>query len=64
VHAFLGPEGILSFFPLGRPPLDARGHANPPRRPAGVGPAGAQGMNTGIQDDWSLGWKFTQSVVA
>jgi 2-polyprenyl-6-methoxyphenol hydroxylase-like FAD-dependent oxidoreductase len=115
-HAFLGPAGILLFFPLGRPaswrligmPPPLRGgqphrerpslaelqaladtftggrlrlrdpvwltyfrlqHRHATRYQAGRvllagdaahvhSPAGAQGMNTGIQDAWNLGWKL------
>jgi 2-polyprenyl-6-methoxyphenol hydroxylase-like FAD-dependent oxidoreductase len=115
-HAFLGPAGILLFFPLGRPaswrllgmPPPLPGGQPHPERPsleelqtladpftggrlrlrdpvwltyfrlqhrhaaryragrvflAGDAahvhsPAGAQGMNTGIQDAWNLGWKL------
>jgi 2-polyprenyl-6-methoxyphenol hydroxylase-like FAD-dependent oxidoreductase len=116
VHAFLGPTGILFFFPLGRPaswrllgmpPTIPDGHREADRPsleelqaltdaftggglrlhdPAWLtyfrlhhrhatryragrvfvagdaahvhSPAGAQGMNTGIQDAWNLGWKL------
>jgi 2-polyprenyl-6-methoxyphenol hydroxylase-like FAD-dependent oxidoreductase len=114
-HAFLGQEGILLFFPLGRPAswrmlamhpsLQGRQeparpsleelqaladtftdgsvrlrdpvwrtyfrlqHRQASRYQAGRiflagdaahihSPAGAQGMNTGIQDAWNLGWKL------
>jgi 2-polyprenyl-6-methoxyphenol hydroxylase-like FAD-dependent oxidoreductase len=114
-HTFLGHEGILLFFPLGRPAswrmlamhptLEGRReparpslaelqtladamtggsvrlhdpvwqtyfglqHRNATRYRAGRiflagdaahvhSPAGAQGMNTGIQDAWNLGWKL------
>jgi 2-polyprenyl-6-methoxyphenol hydroxylase-like FAD-dependent oxidoreductase len=114
-HAFLGQEGILFFFPLGRPAswrllgmhptlqrhqeperpsleelqalVDAftggrlrlrdpvwltyfrLQHRHATRYRAGRvflagdaahvhSPAGAQGMNTGIQDAWNLGWKL------
>jgi 2-polyprenyl-6-methoxyphenol hydroxylase-like FAD-dependent oxidoreductase len=114
-HAFLGQEGMLLFFPLGRPaswrllPMDPtlKGRREPARptleelqaladtftgrsvrlrdpvwqtyfglqhrhatryRAGPVflagdaahihSPAGAQGMNTGIQDAWNLGWKL------
>jgi 2-polyprenyl-6-methoxyphenol hydroxylase-like FAD-dependent oxidoreductase len=115
-HAFPGQEGILFFFPLGRPaswrllgmPPTRRGGQPQPERPsleelqaltdhftggnlrlrdpvwltyfrlqhrhasryqagrvflAGDAahvhsPAGGQGMNTGIQDAWNLGWKL------
>jgi 2-polyprenyl-6-methoxyphenol hydroxylase-like FAD-dependent oxidoreductase len=114
-HAFLGQEGILLFFPLGRPASWRMLAMHPtlqgrrePARPTleelqaladaftggGVrlrdpvwqtyfglqhrhatryqtgriflagdaahihSPAGAQGMNTGIQDAWNLGWKL------
>jgi 2-polyprenyl-6-methoxyphenol hydroxylase-like FAD-dependent oxidoreductase len=114
-HAFLGQEGIMLFFPLGRPAgwrllamhPTFRGRRAPDRptlaelqaladdftgggvrlhdpvwqtffglqhRHAGRyragrvflagdaahihSPAGAQGMNTGIQDAWNLGWKL------
>jgi 2-polyprenyl-6-methoxyphenol hydroxylase-like FAD-dependent oxidoreductase len=114
-HAFLGHEGILFFFPLGRPAswrllgmhptLQGRReperpslqelqalvdaftggrlrlrdpvwltyfrlqHRHATRYRAGRvflagdaahvhSPAGAQGMNTGIQDTWNLGWKL------
>jgi 2-polyprenyl-6-methoxyphenol hydroxylase-like FAD-dependent oxidoreductase len=114
-HAFVGQEGIVLFFPLGRPASWRLLAMHPslqgrrePARPSleelqaladaitgdGVGlhdpvwrtyfglqhrharryqagriflagdaahvhsPAGAQGMNTGIQDAWNLGWKL------
>ena len=114
-HAFLGQEGILLFFPLGRPASWRMLAMHPtlqgrrePARPSLVelqaladgltgdsvrlhdpvwrtyfglqhrhasryragriflagdaahihSPAGAQGMNTGIQDAWNLGWKL------
>jgi 2-polyprenyl-6-methoxyphenol hydroxylase-like FAD-dependent oxidoreductase len=114
-HAFLGQEGIMLFFPLGRPAswrmlamhptLQGRReparpsleelqaladaftggsvrlrdpvwrtyfglqHRHATRYQAGPvflagdaahvhSPAGAQGMNTGIQDAWNLGWKL------
>jgi 2-polyprenyl-6-methoxyphenol hydroxylase-like FAD-dependent oxidoreductase len=117
VHAFLGPAGMLLFFPLGHPApwrmiamvpgdvqVNSEGGLPEPsledldaivaRYAADVGlrdpvwlryfrihhrqatsyragrvllagdaahvhsPAGAQGMNTGIQDSWNLGWKL------
>jgi 2-polyprenyl-6-methoxyphenol hydroxylase-like FAD-dependent oxidoreductase len=114
-HAFIGPVGLVFFFPLGRPAswrllgmhptLQGRGetarpsleelqaladrftggrlrlrdpvwltyfrlqHRHAARYRAGRvflagdaahvhSPAGAQGMNTGIQDAWNLGWKL------
>ena len=113
-HAFIGQEGIVLFFPLGRPASwrllamhpSLQGRREPPRpsleelqaladaMTGGVrlrdpvwrtyfglqhrhasryqagrvflagdaahihSPAGAQGMNTGIQDAWNLGWKL------
>jgi 2-polyprenyl-6-methoxyphenol hydroxylase-like FAD-dependent oxidoreductase len=116
-HAFLGQEGIMLFFPLGRPAswrmlamhptLQGRREPAQPtleelqaladamtggsvrlydpvwrtyfglqhRHATGYragrvflagdaahvhSPAGAQGMNTGIQDAWNLGWKLAQ----
>jgi 2-polyprenyl-6-methoxyphenol hydroxylase-like FAD-dependent oxidoreductase len=118
-HAFLGQEGILFFFPLGRPASwrllgmhpTLQGRQEPERpsleelqalvdaftggrlrlrdpiwltyfrlqhrhatryRSGRVflagdaahvhSPAGAQGMNTGIQDAWNLGWKLALAV--
>jgi 2-polyprenyl-6-methoxyphenol hydroxylase-like FAD-dependent oxidoreductase len=117
VHAFVGPAGMLFFFPLGRPSpwrmiamvpgdtqLDSEDETPEPslqdlqaivtrytadvklRDPVWLryfrihhrqatsyrhgrvflagdaahvhSPAGAQGMNTGIQDSWNLGWKL------
>jgi 2-polyprenyl-6-methoxyphenol hydroxylase-like FAD-dependent oxidoreductase len=117
VHSFVGPVGMLLFFPLGEPapwrmigmvpgdiPVDREGKLPEPslqdlqaivarytrdvklRDPVWLryfgihhrqatryrddrvfvagdaahvhSPAGAQGMNTGIQDSWNLGWKL------
>ena len=117
VHAFLGPAGMLFFFPLGRPapwrmigmaPTGIAAGGEQAQREASLeelqgiadaytggvrlrdpvwlsyfrihhrqaahyrsgrvflagdaahvhSPAGAQGMNTGIQDSWNLGWKL------
>jgi 2-polyprenyl-6-methoxyphenol hydroxylase-like FAD-dependent oxidoreductase len=118
VHAFIGAEGIVLFFPLEHPapwrmigmvpggvPVDSKGKLPEPsleelqaivarytgevelREPVWLryfrihhrhasnyrrgrvflagdaahvhSPAGAQGMNTGIQDSWNLGWKLS-----